>query len=79
VLQNESDCIRVVRVSKGAGIAQPAYGLASEESEDHSRQRQGQLWSRSSLLSSGHRGIFDSRVKRPGREAGHSPPTNVEL
>jgi hypothetical protein len=38
LLQNESDCIHVVRVSKGAGIVQSVQWL--QESEEDSRQGQ---------------------------------------
>jgi hypothetical protein len=36
------------------------------------------FWGPSSLLSSGNRGLF-LRVKRPGREADHSPSTSAEV
>jgi len=40
--------------------------------------RQDRLCGLSSLLSSGYRGLFLHRLKRSGREAGHSPPSSTE-
>jgi len=37
-----------------------------------------QLWGKPSLLSSGYQGLFPWGVKRPRREADHSPPSNAE-
>jgi hypothetical protein len=43
-----------------------------------SPQRPDRLWDQSSLLSNGYRWLFQG-VKRPGREAGHSTPSNAEV
>jgi hypothetical protein len=43
-----------------------------------SPQRPDRLRGPTSLLSNGYRGLFPG-VKRPGREADHSPPTSVEV
>jgi hypothetical protein len=37
------------------------------------------LWGLPSLLSNGYRGLFTLRVKRPGREADHSPPSSAGI
>jgi hypothetical protein len=37
------------------------------------------FWSPHSLLSNGHRGALYPRVKRPGRESDHSPPSSAEV
>jgi hypothetical protein len=37
------------------------------------------LWGPPSLLSNGYRGTLCPGVKRPGREADHSPPTSAEV
>jgi hypothetical protein len=37
------------------------------------------LWGPLSLLSNGYRGALFPGVKRPGREADHSPPTSAEV
>jgi hypothetical protein len=37
------------------------------------------LWGPPNLLSNGYRGFFSWGVKRPGREADHSPPTVAEV
>jgi hypothetical protein len=36
------------------------------------------LWDPPSLLSNGYRGALSLGVKRPGREADHSPPSRAE-
>jgi hypothetical protein len=36
-------------------------------------------WGPPSLLSNGYQRFFPRRVKRPGREADHSPPTSAEV
>jgi hypothetical protein len=41
-------------------------------------RRPDRLWSPPSLLSKGYRGARSPEVKRPGREADHSPPINTE-
>jgi hypothetical protein len=42
-------------------------------------QRADPLWGRPSLLSDGYRGLFPPGIKRPGREADHSPPSSAEV
>jgi hypothetical protein len=37
------------------------------------------LWGSPSLLSNGYQGLFPLGVKRPGREADHSPPSSAEV
>jgi hypothetical protein len=37
------------------------------------------LWSPSSLLSNGYWGVLSPGLKRPAREADHSPPTSAEV
>jgi hypothetical protein len=37
------------------------------------------LWSPPNLLSNGYQGLLPRGNKRPGREAGRSPPTNAEV
>jgi hypothetical protein len=37
-----------------------------------------QLWGRSSLLFNGYRRL-SPEIKRPGREANHTPPSNAEV
>jgi hypothetical protein len=44
-----------------------------------SPRRPDRLWCPRSLLSSGYRGLFPRGLKRPWREADHSPPTSAEL
>jgi hypothetical protein len=41
--------------------------------------RPERLWGPPSRLSSGYQGILSVGVKRPGREADHSPPTSAEV
>jgi hypothetical protein len=41
--------------------------------------RPDRLWGQASLLSNGYRGLFSPGVKRPGREADHSPLAIVEV
>jgi hypothetical protein len=41
--------------------------------------RSDRLWDPLNLLSNGYRGLFPRGVKRPGREADHSPPTSAEV
>jgi hypothetical protein len=41
--------------------------------------RPDQLWGPPNLLSNGYRRLFFQGVKRPGREADHSHPTNTEV
>jgi hypothetical protein len=41
-------------------------------------RRPGRLWSPPILLSNGYRGAFPG-LKRPGREADHSPPSSAEV
>jgi hypothetical protein len=38
-----------------------------------------QLWGPPSLLSNGYRGSFPQGKARPGRDAGHSPPSSAEV
>jgi hypothetical protein len=37
------------------------------------------LWGPPSLLSNGYQGVLSLGVKRPGREADHSPPSSAEV
>jgi hypothetical protein len=37
------------------------------------------LWGPPSLLSNGYQGLLSLGVKRPGREADHSPPSSAEV
>jgi hypothetical protein len=39
----------------------------------------GRKWQEASLLSNGYRGALSLVVKRPGREAGHLPPSSAEI
>jgi hypothetical protein len=41
--------------------------------------RPDRLWGPPNLLSNGYRGALSLRVKRPGRESDHSPPTSAEV
>jgi hypothetical protein len=43
-----------------------------------SSQRSDRLWGTRNFLSNGYRGLFLG-VKRPGREADHSSPSNAEV
>jgi hypothetical protein len=42
-------------------------------------QRPDRLWGPLNLLSNGYRGALSPRLKRPGREADHSPPSSAEV
>jgi hypothetical protein len=44
-----------------------------------SPRRRDRFWGPASLLGNGYRGLFLWGVKRPGREADHSPPANAEV
>jgi hypothetical protein len=39
----------------------------------------GRIWSPPSLLCNGYQRFFPYKVKRPGREADHSPPSSAEV
>jgi hypothetical protein len=42
-------------------------------------RRPNRLWGSTNLLSKWYRGLLSSGVKRPGREADHSPPASAEV
>jgi hypothetical protein len=42
-------------------------------------QRPDRVWGSPSHLSNGYHGLFSPGVKRPGREAAHSPPSRAEV
>jgi hypothetical protein len=44
-----------------------------------SPQRPDQLWCPPTLLSNWYCGLFPQGVKRPGREADHSPPSSADI
>jgi hypothetical protein len=44
-----------------------------------SPNRTDRFWGPPNLLFNGYRGLFSPGVKRPGREAEHSPPTSAEV
>jgi hypothetical protein len=55
-----------VRVPVGSGIFSPP-------------RRPDRLWGPPNLLFNGYRGALSPGVKRPGREADHSPPASAEV
>jgi hypothetical protein len=42
-------------------------------------QRQDRPRGAANLLSNGYRGALSPKIKRPGREADHSPPSSAEV
>jgi hypothetical protein len=71
----------VVGIASGYGLDDRGVGVRVPVRARlfHSPSNPGRIWGPLSLLSNGYRGLFPPEVKRPGREADHSPPTNAEV
>jgi hypothetical protein len=66
------------RYSDGLRAGRPGFEYSRSKRFLSTPQRPDQLWGPPSPLSNGYGGSF-SEVKRPGREADHSPLTSAEV
>jgi hypothetical protein len=71
----------VVGIATGYGLDDRGVGvrLLVGSRIFSSPRRPGRLWGPPNLLSNGYRGALSPGVKRPGREADHSPPASAEV